>query len=76
MLVGVSYVVFGERSARMTGCTSQGIDELLPQLAAAVVDSVEHGEDLMTFRVRAKAGDGEPTTCPNCAVSPPACAAT
>ena len=27
----------------MTGCTSQGIDALLPQFAAATVDSVEHG---------------------------------
>jgi transposase len=35
----------------------------LPQFAAAVVDSVEHGGDLVTFRVRAKAGDA---TCPGC----------
>jgi hypothetical protein len=35
----------------------------LPQFAAAVVDSVEHGGDLVTFRVRAKAGDA---ACPEC----------
>jgi hypothetical protein len=29
----------------------------LPQFAAAIVDSVELGGDLVTFRVRAKAGD-------------------
>jgi transposase len=35
----------------------------LPQLAAAVVDSVEQGEGLVTFRVRAKASDA---ACPGC----------
>jgi transposase len=35
----------------------------LPQLAAATVDSVELGLDLVTFRVRAKAGDA---ACPGC----------
>jgi transposase len=34
-----------------------------PQLAAAVVDSGEQGESLVTFRVRAKAGDGECLAC-------------
>jgi transposase len=35
----------------------------LPQFAAATVDSVEQGSDLVTFRVRAKAGDA---ACPGC----------
>jgi transposase len=33
----------------------------LPQFAAATVDSVEQGGDLVTFRVRARAGDA---ACP------------
>jgi hypothetical protein len=47
----------------MNGCTSQGIAAVLPQFAAAVVDSVELGGDLATFRVRAKARDA---ACPGC----------
>jgi transposase len=35
----------------------------LPQFAAAVVDSVELGGDLVTFRVRAKAGDAACSGC-------------
>jgi transposase len=35
----------------------------LPQFAAAVVDSVEQGRDLVAFRVRARAGDA---ACPGC----------
>jgi hypothetical protein len=35
----------------------------LPQFAAATVDSVEFGGDLVTFRVRATAGDA---ACPGC----------
>lgn len=42
---------------------SQGIDALLPQFAAATVDSVELGVDLVTFRVRARASDA---ACPGC----------
>src|SRR5580700_9304288 len=48
------------------GCpawTSQAIDALLPQFAAATVDSVELGGDLVTFRVRVKAGD---VACSGC----------
>ena len=44
-------------------CTSQTIDALLPQFAAATVDSVELGVDLVTFRVRAKAGDAACSGC-------------
>lgn len=36
---------------------------LLPQFASATVDSVELNGDLVTFRVRAKAGDA---ACPGC----------
>ena len=35
----------------------------MPQFAAATVDSIEPGGDLVTFRVRAKAGDA---ACPGC----------
>jgi hypothetical protein len=35
----------------------------LPQFAAAIVDSVELGGDLVTFRVRAKAGDAACSGC-------------
>jgi transposase len=35
----------------------------LPQFAAATVDSVELGGDLVTFRVRARAGDGACSRC-------------
>ncbi|HEX3957475.1 MAG TPA: ISL3 family transposase [Trebonia sp.] len=35
----------------------------MPQFAAAVVDSVELGGDLVTFRVRAKAGDAACSGC-------------
>ena len=35
----------------------------MPQFAAATVDSVEQGGDLVTFRVRARAGDA---ACPGC----------
>jgi transposase len=35
----------------------------LPQFAAVTVDSVEQGGDLVTFRVRARAGDA---ACPGC----------
>jgi transposase len=35
----------------------------LPQFAAVTVDDVEQGGDLVTFRVRAKAGDA---ACPGC----------
>jgi len=35
----------------------------LPQFAAATVDSVEQGGDLVTFRVRARASDAR---CPGC----------
>jgi transposase len=44
-------------------CTSQTIDALLPQFAAATVDSVELGADLVTFRVRAKASDAACSGC-------------
>jgi len=43
--------------------TSQAIDALLPQFAAATVDSVELDGDLVTFRVRAKAGDAACSGC-------------
>jgi transposase len=35
----------------------------LPQFAAATVDSIELSEDLVTFRVRAKAGDAACSGC-------------
>jgi transposase len=38
----------------------------LPQFAAATVDSVEQGEGLVTFRVRARASDGECPACQRC----------
>jgi transposase len=44
-------------------CTSQTIDAVLPQFAAATVDSVESGSDLVTFRVRSKAGDAACSGC-------------
>jgi transposase len=38
----------------------------LPQLAAALVDSIEQCEGLVTFRVRAKASSGECPACRRC----------
>jgi hypothetical protein len=57
VLAGVATWRTGSGRPGCPAWTSQTIDALLPQFAAATVDSIELGEDVTTFRVRAKAGD-------------------
>jgi transposase len=47
----------------MAGVHITGIDALLPQFAAVTVNSVEQAGDLVTFRVRARAGDAACSGC-------------
>ena len=44
-------------------CSSRGIEELLPQFAAVMVDSIEVGADVVTFRVQARADDAACSRC-------------